>query len=70
VGARILACGRCADAPGRKFDGVGVPTPNDVILQHGLGSVVRYIEARLRRMDENVFMLVFEALLHAWPYKR
>jgi hypothetical protein len=60
VGARILACGRCADAPGKKFDSVGVPTPSDVILQHGPGNVVRYIEARPRRMEENVFMLGFE----------
>jgi hypothetical protein len=44
--------------------------PSDVTLQQGLGVVVHDIQALPQRMDENLFMLAFEALLDARPCGR
>jgi hypothetical protein len=51
--------------------GAGPPlcVPNGVTRGQTVRTVVSYIEARPKRMDEPFGQLTFEALLDAWPCK-
>lgn len=54
---------------GLSFQSPGICTPSGVTIAQGIRVVIKYIDDRPERLNENFKTLVLEALRAAWPCK-